>query len=67
MDRGMTCEICGTTANVMRVLLWQRERHDYCTSCAAQVRPIPLARQFRERVHWSDDHKANSLQPTDRR
>jgi hypothetical protein len=38
----MTCEICGTTANVMRVLLWQRERHDYCTSCAAQVRPIPL-------------------------
>ena len=38
----MICEICGTTANVLPVLMWQRERHEYCTTCAAIVRPVPL-------------------------
>lgn len=38
----MTCEICGTTANVLHVLLWQRERHEYCAACATRVRPTRL-------------------------
>jgi hypothetical protein len=38
----MICEICGTHRNVLSVLLWQRERHDYCAACAARVRPVPL-------------------------